>query len=413
MTQRRPGTARRSATRAGVIPEARAASDRGIRRGFASTAAVAVVLFGLGMADGATAVNSAGDRTGKSTLSFRLTGGSAAQLEICDQTRRGRVVALGGAATARIKLADSNRRGARRGRLIVERCEVGRYRPVRSEPFRIDGRRGRARRYSERIDTTVAGDFRIRARLARGGPRQPALTRSAYLRVSESQPEDDSRARRFTYAGHCTELQMGVPVFGGAREVAEAVAVPFVPLGYPFVATVTVGVAGCHSTTADGKPIAPWTGGLAAIPVHPRGARPALERYWLWHVGNSPEVDEGFARLGLLSVPVPGIRLDVTPGAGFKEVLADVPWSESAYRLDARVVDAGAVPLAGTSVFWHQGPRGLVKVTYEISNGSVLSGNGTVIAAAGSRLARLVGTSASALGLLITFDFKSTAELAE
>lgn len=145
------------------------------------------------------------------------------------------------------------------------------------------------------VDTTTPGDFRLRATVGGGRGRGSVSSRAAYLRVSESPKGGASPPAGFTYSGHCTELQLGVPAHGGAREVAEAVAPPFTPLGYPFVASVTVGVANCDSTTADGKPIAAWTGGLAGIPVMPRGSGAALERYWLWNVGNSPEVDAGFA----------------------------------------------------------------------------------------------------------------------
>lgn len=216
--------------------------------------------------------------------------------------------------------------------------------------------------------------------------------------------------KAFSYSGHCTELQLGVPA--DPVELGKLVPTGFAPLGSPLAPTVTVGVPDCSATTADDEPVAPWTGSLVGTPLVPRAG--GFERYWLWHLSDSGSLNAGFERMGLRTGLVADTTLELGEGGpGFIPAHADVPWQRGRYSLDARVSDTPGAPLVGTSAFWHRGRHGLVKITYEIIAGRFRTAIGQVSAEPGSPLARLIGPQSAGPGLLIEFHFRGTTEFVE
>jgi endoglycosylceramidase len=154
-------------------------------RRFAVWAAVGVLVLALGVAEGAAGLAKSRARQ---SVGLGLRGGTLRRVVICGTSRSVRVVAQGARVRAAIRLTDARglRRGGRRARLVVDRCERGRWRRVGSPRFGVGGRYRRVRRLLASVDTAAVGDYRLRVWVRGDRLRRPARSGLVYLRVAAS-----------------------------------------------------------------------------------------------------------------------------------------------------------------------------------------------------------------------------------
>ena len=119
------------------------------------------------------------------SVTLGLDGGATQRLSTCGATRSTAAVPRGDKAAAAVRLSEPKglRWGGRRARLVVDRCENGRWRQVESRRFGTRGAYRRTRLYSLKLGTAGSGDFRVRATVDGDKHRRPAKSRAAYMRV--------------------------------------------------------------------------------------------------------------------------------------------------------------------------------------------------------------------------------------
>jgi pimeloyl-ACP methyl ester carboxylesterase len=144
-----------------------------------------VAIAGLGAGHSAAAAVRPAKARATPTVALSLTGAPVRQILLCGLQHAVHVADERASVSARITLAVT-RRGTRRVRLVVERCDNGRWRPAPSGPVTAS-RRGRPSRTG--LDTSTAGDYRVYARVA-GERGRPARSRLAYLRVGVGEIAD-------------------------------------------------------------------------------------------------------------------------------------------------------------------------------------------------------------------------------
>jgi hypothetical protein len=112
-------------------------------------------------------------------VQLALRGGGVYGVDICGKQHPATVASEHQRVLAAIRVAGprSSRKG-RRVRLVTDRCNEGRWRRIRSQPF--DARR----RFLVPADTGRTGDYRLRAAVTNPRRRGSNRSRPAYLRIS-------------------------------------------------------------------------------------------------------------------------------------------------------------------------------------------------------------------------------------
>jgi pimeloyl-ACP methyl ester carboxylesterase len=148
-------------------------------------------------------------------------GGAAQRVDACGAARSAATVARGAKAAAAVRLSEPPglRWGGRRARLLVDRCENGRWKRIESRRFGTRGVYRRTRSYSLRLPTAASADLRVQATVAGDKHRRSAKSRTAYLRVGAGEIVDlpvtfevenvnrtsvpcQPDGKRYTIAGH-------------------------------------------------------------------------------------------------------------------------------------------------------------------------------------------------------------------
>lgn len=149
-------------------------------------ALIAVALLAL------VAVAPAEAARSKQRVTLALDGGTERAAAACGAQRTVTAVPEGADARAVTRLIDGPRmrHGGRHARLLVDRCDGGRWQRVSDERFGTVGRYRRVRRYRLALPTAEHGDFRVRAVLRAGPRRRAARSPRAYLRVGVGEVAD-------------------------------------------------------------------------------------------------------------------------------------------------------------------------------------------------------------------------------
>lgn len=118
--------------------------------------------------------------------------GTTQRLEACGAKRSAVAVPRGARAAAAVALSEPRglRWGGRRARLLVDRCENGRWKRVVSRRFGTRGAYRRTRAYSLRLPTAGSADLRVRATVAGDRHRRAAKSKASYLRVGAGELVD-------------------------------------------------------------------------------------------------------------------------------------------------------------------------------------------------------------------------------
>ena len=181
------------------------------------------------------------------SLAIGLDAGATHRIEVCGTARATFVAGLGQKVNAAVRLSEPRglRWGGRRARLLVDRCENGRWRQVEARRFGTRGPYRRTRSYRLGIGTADSGDFRVRATVEGDKHRRAAKSRILYLRVGRGELLDVPVAfevenvnrtsvpcqpdgKRYTIAGHlmaprsALETGRGVTVFLHGIEISDA-----------------------------------------------------------------------------------------------------------------------------------------------------------------------------------------------
>ncbi|HEX8744861.1 MAG TPA: alpha/beta hydrolase [Thermoleophilaceae bacterium] len=122
----------------------------------------------------------------KRPQSLTLSVGAPTQtLSACGAGHATSTAARGAKLAAAVRLAEPPglRWGGRRARLLVDRCEDGRWRRVSSARFGTRGPYRRVRSYRLALPTGASADLRVRATVAGDKHRRAASSRPAYVRV--------------------------------------------------------------------------------------------------------------------------------------------------------------------------------------------------------------------------------------
>jgi pimeloyl-ACP methyl ester carboxylesterase len=181
------------------------------------------------------------------SVAIGLEGGSTERVAVCGATRSTTVAARGQKVRAGVTLAEPRglRWGGRHARLVVDRCENGRWRQTESRRFGTRGPYRRIRSYRLPLSTPGSGDFRVRATVAGDKHRRSAKSRAVYLRVGRGELVDvpvsfevdnvnrtsvpcQSDGKRYTIAGHlmapraALDAGRAVTVFLHGIEISDA-----------------------------------------------------------------------------------------------------------------------------------------------------------------------------------------------
>ena len=181
------------------------------------------------------------------SLAIALDAGATQRIAVCGATRATSVAARGQKVNAGVTLSEPRglRSGGRHARLLVDRCEGGRWRRVESRRFGTRGAYRRVRSYRLPLPTAESGDFRVRATVAADKRRRSAKSRTLYLQVGRGELVDipvafevenvnrtsvpcQSDGKRYTIAGHLTaprsalESGRAVTVFLHGIEISSA-----------------------------------------------------------------------------------------------------------------------------------------------------------------------------------------------
>jgi pimeloyl-ACP methyl ester carboxylesterase len=118
--------------------------------------------------------------------------GAKQSLDMCGAKRGAATAPRGGNAAAAVTLSEPAglRWGGRRARLLVDRCENGRWTRVQSRRFGTRGAYRRTRSYSLGLPTASSADLRVRATVDADRHRRAAKSRVAYLRVGAGELVD-------------------------------------------------------------------------------------------------------------------------------------------------------------------------------------------------------------------------------
>jgi pimeloyl-ACP methyl ester carboxylesterase len=157
----------------------------------------------------------------RQSVSLALTGGSAQRVDACGGGRSATVVPRGARPRAAVRLAEPGglRWGGRSTRLVVDRCEDGRWRRVSARGFGTRGPYRRVRGFSLPLPAAASADLRVRATVAGDRHRRGARSPARYLRVGVGELVDlpvsfdvenlnrttvpcQTDGRRYTIAGH-------------------------------------------------------------------------------------------------------------------------------------------------------------------------------------------------------------------
>lgn len=241
--------------------------------------------------------------------------------------------------------------------------------------------------------------------------RARALLCTATLIVAVAMPS----AAQIDRFGH-----VGGPCFQGALALDAPVANvrEFVPADFPLIqaggrAALFAYTVECERVSVTGGPesTARLTG-VAAF-VRPPDGSPGVQAYDILMTAdrrdyvrahNALGLLQGLVRVGFERTTVAGPVLDIT---------AETPWRYSPYRWNLTAIAPPPAGLPLTTVHWQDGRRGRVLIEYDHTGLIVTPGFGSLTAAAGSPLARLLGTEevTAAPGAILQFSYSGTATL--
>lgn len=217
---------------------------------------------------------------------------------------------------------------------------------------------------------------------------------------------------RFTHAGG--------PCFQGAVALDAPVANvrEFVPADFPLIeaagrAALFAYTVECRAVSVNGGPASTATlTGVAAF-VRPPDGSPGVQAYDILMTADRRDYVRAHNALGLLQGLV-RVGFERTAAAGpILEIAADTPWRYSPYRwtLTAVAPPPAGVPL--TTVHWQDGSRRRVLIEYDHTDLIVTPGIGSLTAAPGSPLARLLGTEhvPATPGAILQFSYTGTVTL--
>lgn len=256
-------------------------------------------------------------------------------------------------------------------------------------------------------------------------PRQAAIIAAVValgLALAPGAPAG-ARSTGFVLEGSdCVELvaALAVPAANVADDVPDGYAISTVN----GMATLGIGVLRCAAADVDGAPagrvLVSDVGVGIAAPAGCANPCDGAHFYQLWQVTDSHLLHARMSGLGVAGAFVSDMSLETEslPGAlvsgvpvetgtlpGLTEAKGLVQWAAAPYGLATRTAGpAPAGPLAGTPNWWHGTRKGAARIRYSFPGYTTLgAGGGTVEAAAGTRMADLLGQERQdGAGLLIT-----------
>ena len=121
-----------------------------------------------------------------------MDGGTARTIEQCGASQRTAVVQDGARAFAAAALIDhrTSRHGGRHARLVIQRCQDGRWSTVSDERFGTVGRYRRVRSYRLALPTAEHGDFRAQVVVRRDRRRRATSAGPVHFRVGAGEIVD-------------------------------------------------------------------------------------------------------------------------------------------------------------------------------------------------------------------------------
>lgn len=217
---------------------------------------------------------------------------------------------------------------------------------------------------------------------------------------------------RFTHAGG--------PCFQGALALDAPVANvrEFVPEDFPLIeaagrASLFAYTVECQGVSVNDGPASTTTlTGVAAF-VRPPDGSPGVQAYDILMTADRRDYVRAHRALGLLHGLV-RVGFERTPVAGaVVDIDANTPWRYSPYRWTLTAVAPPPIGLALTTVHWQDGSRGRVLIQYDHTDLIVTPGIGSLSAAPGSPLARLLGTEhvETAVGAILQFSYTGSVTL--
>ncbi|HEX8647952.1 MAG TPA: alpha/beta hydrolase [Thermoleophilaceae bacterium] len=128
----------------------------------------------------------------RQSVAIGLDAGATQRVDVCGAKRTASLASRGQKVHAPVTLSEARglRWGGRRARLIVDRCEGGRWQQVESRRFGTRGAYRRTRSYRLPIGTASSADLRVRATVEGDKHRRPAKSRTLYLRVGRGEIVD-------------------------------------------------------------------------------------------------------------------------------------------------------------------------------------------------------------------------------
>ena len=217
---------------------------------------------------------------------------------------------------------------------------------------------------------------------------------------------------RFTHAGG--------PCFQGALALDAPVANvrEFVPADFPLIeaagrAALFAYTVECRDVSLNGGPASTATlTGVAAF-VRPPDGSPGVQAYDILMTADRRAYVRAHRALGLLHGLV-RVGFERTAIAGpVLDIVANTPWRYSPYRWTLTALAPPPLGLPLTTVHWQDGSRGRVLIQYDHTDLIVTPGIGSLTAAPGSPLARLLGREEvpATPGAILQFSYTGTVTL--
>lgn len=207
-----------------------------------------------------------------------------------------------------------------------------------------------------------------------------------------------------------------VAVFSIDAAVADDyVPAPFTVLLNPVgKATLAVAAANCQeifiNKASKGQALLSDVGIVIHNPEDPEAGGQHI--YQLWQLTDNAGLRKAMARVGMFGALVS----EATFEQSLLQASADFSdWAHSPYEMEATVAGAIALP-PGANTWWHLGPHGVIKISYEFPAAEGSPGTTTVTAAPESPLAELLGAEerrAENLGMTVHHEYTGRIELVD
>lgn len=236
-----------------------------------------------------------------------------------------------------------------------------------------------------------------------------SILMAAAVLVSLISPTADAAPPRGVIAEYegegCEEFINIVPVSGEhiERLVPDRYEPQILPGGQ---GGISVAVFRCETVSVgDNPPVATITSEISTPIASPDGT-PGDHFYLLWQITDNPALRSAVAPAGIAGAQVRDAVFDFDPPATAR---AEIPWQWGGFSLSA----VGTIPVGDRvagGTWWHDGPRGTMRIAYEVPAAAMGVGAGEVCAEEGSPLAEVMEqTCKSAAALLVTFGtFRAT-----